>query len=104
SGQVLTTLAARLWAMRADRLVAALLVLQARGRVTAAELAEELEVSERTARRDLDALAMAGVPVYSQPGRGGGWSLLGGARTDLRGLTADEARRPFPLREPSSAR
>lgn len=55
--------------MRADRLVAALLILQARGRVTAAELADELEVSERTARRDLDALAMAGVPVYSQAGR-----------------------------------
>ena len=54
--------------MRADRLVAALLILQARGRVTAAELADELEVSERTARRDLEALAMAGIPVYSRPG------------------------------------
>jgi predicted DNA-binding transcriptional regulator YafY len=89
--------------MRADRLVAALLVLQARGRVTAAELAEELEVSERTARRDLEALAMAGVPVYSQPGRGGGWSLLGGARTDLSGLTAAEARTLFLVAGPSSA-
>ena len=64
--------------MRADRLVAALLVLQAKGRVTAAELAQELEVSERTARRDLEGLAMAGVPVYSQPGRGGGWSWSAG--------------------------
>jgi predicted DNA-binding transcriptional regulator YafY len=54
------------------------LVLQARARLTAAELAAELEISERTARRDLEALAMAGLPVYSQPGRGGGWSLLGG--------------------------
>ena len=89
--------------MRADRLVAALLVLQARGRVTAAELAEELEVSERTARRDLEALGMAGVPVYSQPGRGGGWSLLGGARTDLSGLTAAEARTLFLVAGPSSS-
>lgn len=83
--------------MRADRLVAALLVLQARGRVTAAELAAELEVSVATARRDLEALSAAGVPVYPQPGRGGGWSLLGGARTDLTGLTAGEARALFAL-------
>ncbi len=88
--------------MRADRLVAALLVLQARGRVTASELAEELEVSERTARRDLEALAMAGVPVYSQAGRGGGWSLIGGARTDLTGLTGAEARALFLLAGPSA--
>ncbi|QEO14007.1 WYL domain-containing protein [Agromyces intestinalis] len=78
--------------MRADRLVATLLVMQARGRVTAAELAEELEVSVATARRDLLALSSAGVPVYPQPGRGGGWSLLGGGRTDLSGFTAGEAR------------
>lgn len=89
--------------MRADRLVAALLVLQARGRVTAAELADELEISERTARRDLEALAVAGIPVYSQPGRGGGWSLLGGARTDLSGLAAAEARTLFLVAGPSAA-
>ena len=89
--------------MRADRLVATLLILQARGRVTAAELAEELEISERTARRDLEALAMAGIPVYSQAGRNGGWSLLGGARTDLSGLTAAEARTLFLVAGPSSA-
>ncbi len=89
--------------MRADRLVAALLVLQARGRVTAAELADELEISERTARRDLEALAMAGIPVYSQPGRGGGWSLIGGARTDLTGLSAAEARTLFLVAGPSSS-
>ena len=89
--------------MRADRLVAALLVLQAKGRVTAAELALELEVSERTARRDLEGLAMAGVPVYSQPGRGGGWELVGGARTDLSGLTADEARALFLIAGPGAA-
>lgn len=88
--------------MRADRLVAALLVLQARGRVTAAELADELEISVKTARRDLEALAMAGIPVYSQAGKGGGWSLVGGARTDLSGLTATEARTLFLLAGPSS--
>lgn len=81
--------------MRADRLVATLLLLQTRGRITAAELAAELEVSEKTARRDLEALSMAGVPVYSQAGRNGGWQLLGGGRTDLSGLTADEARTLF---------
>ena len=89
--------------MRADRLVAALLILQARGRVTAAELAEELEISERTARRDLEALGMAGIPVYSQAGRGGGWSLLGGSRTDLSGLTAAEARTLFLVAGPSAS-
>ena len=89
--------------VRADRLVATLLFLQSRGRVTAAEVAEELEVSERTARRDLEALAMAGIPVYSQAGRGGGWSLVGGARTDLSGLTAAEARTLFLVAGPSSS-
>jgi predicted DNA-binding transcriptional regulator YafY len=93
----------RLASVRADRLVATLLLLQARGRVTAAEVAEELEVSERTARRDLEALTMAGIPVYSQAGRGGGWSLVGGARTDLSGLTAAEARTLFMVAGPSSA-
>ncbi len=93
---------AKLGFMRADRLVATLLVLQARGRVTASQLAEELEISERTARRDLESLSMAGVPVYSQPGRGGGWSLVGGARTDLSGLTASEARTLFLVAGPSS--
>lgn len=81
--------------MRADRLVATLLLMQSRGRVTAAELAEELEVSVATARRDLEALSAAGVPVYPQPGRGGGWSLVGGARTDLSGLSATEAQALF---------
>ena len=89
--------------MRADRLVATLLVLQARGRVTAAELADELEVSVKTARRDLEALSIAGIPVYSQAGRGGGWQLIGGARTDLSGLTAAEARTLFLLAGPSSS-
>jgi predicted DNA-binding transcriptional regulator YafY len=88
--------------MRADRLVAILLLLQQREKVSASEVAEELEVSERTARRDLEALAMAGVPVYSVQGRGGGWRLLGGARTDLSGLTAGEARALFLVAGPAS--
>ncbi|MEV0706285.1 helix-turn-helix transcriptional regulator [Nocardia aurea] len=83
--------------MRADRLVATLLLMQSRGRVTAAEVAAELEVSVATARRDLEALSAAGVPVYPQPGRGGGWSLVGGARTDLSGLNEPEARALFLL-------
>jgi predicted DNA-binding transcriptional regulator YafY len=81
--------------MRADRLIALLLLLQTRGRVTANDVAVELEISPRTARRDLEALAMSGVPIYSTPGRGGGWQLIGGARTDLTGLSADEARALF---------
>src|ERR1700687_3933750 len=89
--------------MRADRLVATLLFLQSRGRVTATEVAEELEVSVRTARRGFEALSIAGIPVYSQAGRGGGWSLVGGARTDLSGLTAAEARTLFLVAGPSSA-
>lgn len=89
--------------MRADRLVATLLFLQSKGRVTATQVADELEVSVRTARRDLEALSIAGIPVYSQAGRGGGWSLVGGARTDLSGLTAAEARTLFLVAGPSSA-
>ena len=89
--------------MRADRLVATLLLLQTRKRVTAAEVAAELEVSERTARRDLEALSTAGIPVYALPGRGGGWELVGGARTDLSGLTADEARTLFMVAGPAAA-
>jgi predicted DNA-binding transcriptional regulator YafY len=89
--------------VRADRLVATLLLLQARGQLTARELADELEVSLATARRDLEALSTAGVPVYAQPGRGGGWTLLGGARTDLSGLTAPEAQALFLLAGPASA-
>ncbi|TQF75185.1 YafY family transcriptional regulator [Rhodococcus spelaei] len=89
--------------MRADRLVATLLLMQARGRVTAAQLADELEVSVATARRDLEALSAAGIPVYPQAGRGGGWSLVGGARTDLSGLSATEAQALFLLVGPAAA-
>ncbi|MBL7259561.1 helix-turn-helix transcriptional regulator [Paractinoplanes lichenicola] len=88
--------------MRADRLVATLLLMQTRGRVTAAELAAELEISVATARRDLEALSAAGIPVYPQPGRHGGWQLVGGARTDLSGLSAREAQALFLLAGPAA--
>nr|WP_225956063.1 WYL domain-containing protein [Amycolatopsis lexingtonensis] len=77
--------------------------MQTRGRVTAGELAAELEISVATARRDLEALSAAGVPVYPQPGRGGGWQLVGGARTDLSGLSAREAQALFLLAGPAAA-
>jgi predicted DNA-binding transcriptional regulator YafY len=89
--------------MRADRLVATLLLMQARGRVTARELSQELEISVATARRDLEALSAAGIPVYPQPGRGGGWQLLGGGRTDLSGLSSAEAQALFLLAGPAAA-
>ncbi len=88
--------------MRADRLVAVVLLLQVHGRLTAAELAARLETSERTIRRDLDALCMAGVPLYAQRGRGGGWTLLGGHRIDLSGLTTAEAQALFLATAPGS--
>ena len=89
--------------MRADRLVAILLMLQQRQKVTADEVAEELEISPRTARRDLEALGVAGLPVYSVAGRNGGWRLAGGGRTDLSGLTAAEAQALFMVAGPSAA-
>ena len=90
--------------MRADRLISALLVLQSKGRVTAAELADELEISIATARRDLEALSSAGIPVYPQSGRGGGWQLVGGARTDWSGFSASEAQALFLLVGPPQRR
>lgn len=79
------------------------MLLQTRGQVTAAEVAEELEVSERTARRDLDALGMAGLPIYSLQGRNGGWRLAGGGKTDLSGLSSSEVRALFLLAGPANA-
>ncbi|MFM2078644.1 MAG: hypothetical protein RJA49_2534 [Actinomycetota bacterium] len=88
--------------MRADRLVSVLLLLQQRQQVTAGDVARELEISERTARRDLEALGVAGLPVYSLPGRNGGWRLEGGGRTDLSGLSATEAQALFMVAGPQA--
>lgn len=78
--------------MRASRLVSIILLLQTRGRLTAAQLAMELEVSVRTVYRDVESLHAAGIPLYGDAGHRGGYQLLEGYRTQLTGLSAEEAK------------
>lgn len=89
--------------MRASRLLSILLLLQTRGRLTATELATELEISVRTVYRDIESLAAAGIPVYADRGPAGGYQLLEGFRTKLTGLTSDEADSLFLSGLPDSA-
>lgn len=87
--------------MRADRLLSLLMLLQTRGQMSARELAEELEVSERTIYRDVIALSVSGVPVYASRGPGGGVRLIDEYRTTLTGLTTEETRALFTMSIPA---
>lgn len=87
--------------MRADRLLKLLMLLQSQGRMNAGQLARELEVSQRTIYRDVEALSTAGVPIYGQPGPDGGFALVESYRTTLTGLTEGEMRALFLLTLPT---
>lgn len=87
--------------MRADRLLSLLMLLQTHGKLPAWRLARELEVSERTIYRDIEALSMAGIPVYGEPGREGGYALLDRYRTTLTGLSDAQVRALFMLSIPA---
>ena len=89
--------------MRAARVLDMLLVLQRRGRMTAQHLAQQLEVSERTILRDVEALSEAGVPIFAVRGAGGGIELMNGFQTNLTGLTTDEALCLFLVGQPQVA-
>ncbi|GAB3113640.1 YafY family protein [Janibacter alkaliphilus] len=89
--------------MRADRLLQLVGLLRAHERMSAAELARRLEVSPRTVMRDIEALSAAGVPVYAERGRSGGYALLPGYRPDVEELTPGEARALFVAGGPAVA-
>src|SRR3979411_1723828 len=78
--------------MKADRLLSALMLLQAYGRLSTRELAERLEISQRTAHRDMEALCSAGIPLIALRGSQGGWELEKGWRTKVPGLDEAELR------------
>ena len=87
--------------MRADRLLSLLMLLQIHGKLSARQLAKELEVTERTIYRDVEALSMAGIPIYGEPGREGGFTLVDHYRTTLTGLSDAQVRALFMLTIPA---